>query len=100
VYSNILRVDVLILDDLGLVGLSTNGAQDLYEIIRDRYERKSIIITSNRAPEEWAEVFGNLLLDQPTKMTRYTITPLDWTWPMLYDFYLAIPAFPRLFFRI
>ncbi len=34
----------------------------LYEIIRDRYERKSIILTSNRAPEEWAEVFGNSLL--------------------------------------
>ena len=53
---------VLILDDFGLVPLSTRGAQDLYEIIRDRYERKSIILTSNRAPEEWAEVFGNSLL--------------------------------------
>jgi len=62
VYTNILRVDVLILDDFGLVPLSSHGAQDLYEIIRDRYERKSIILTSNRAPEEWAEVFGNTLL--------------------------------------
>jgi DNA replication protein DnaC len=71
VYTNILRVGVLILDDFGLVPLSTRGAQDLYEIIRDRYERKSIrdryerksiILTSNRAPEEWAEVFGNSLL--------------------------------------
>jgi len=62
VYTNILRVDVLVLDDFGLVPLSTRGAQDLYEIIRDRYERKSIILTSNRAPEEWAEVFGNSLL--------------------------------------
>jgi len=62
VYTNILRVDVLILDDFGLVPLSTRGAQDLYEIIRDRYERKSIILTSNRAPEEWAEVFANSLL--------------------------------------
>ena len=62
VYTNILRVDVLILDDFGLVPLSSRGAQDLYEIIRDRYERKSIIPTSNRAPEEWGEVFGNSLL--------------------------------------
>ena len=61
-YTNIMRVDVLILDDFGLVPLSTRGAQDLYEIIRDRYERKPIILTSNRAPEEWAEVFGNPLL--------------------------------------
>jgi len=71
VYTNILRVDMLILDDFGLVPLSTSGAQDLfavpaqvslYEIIRDRYKRKSIILTSNRAPKEWAEVFGNSLL--------------------------------------
>ena len=62
VYTNILQTDVLILDDFGLVPLSTRGAQDLYEIIRDRYERKSIILTSNRAPEEWAEVFSNSLL--------------------------------------
>jgi DNA replication protein DnaC len=62
VYNNIIRADVLILDDFGLVPLSTRGSQDLYEIIRDRYERNSIIITSNRAPEEWAEVFGNSLL--------------------------------------
>jgi DNA replication protein DnaC len=62
VYTNILRVDVLILDNFGLVLLSTRGVEDVYEIIRDRYECKSIILTSNRAPEEWAEVFGNLLL--------------------------------------
>ena len=47
-----------ILDGFDLVPLSTRGAQDLYEIIRDWYERKSIILTSNRAPE----VFGNPLL--------------------------------------
>jgi DNA replication protein DnaC len=62
VYRDIIRVDVLILDDFGLVPLSARGAQDVYEIIRDRYERKSIILTSNRAPEEWTEVFGNPLL--------------------------------------
>ncbi|MDD5089499.1 MAG: ATP-binding protein [Candidatus Wallbacteria bacterium] len=32
------------------------------EIIRERYERRSIVMTSNRAPAEWAEVFGNPLL--------------------------------------
>jgi len=36
--------------------------KDLYEIIRERYEQKPIIVTSNRAPEEWADVFGNHLL--------------------------------------
>jgi len=36
--------------------------EDLYENIRKRYEQKPIIVTSNRAPEEWADVFGNHLL--------------------------------------
>ena len=61
-YHKLLRVDVLVLDDFGLVPLSTRGAEDLYEIIRERYEQKPIIVISNRAPEEWAEVFGNQLM--------------------------------------
>jgi DNA replication protein DnaC len=60
--SKILSVDLLVLDDFGLQPLSTQSAQDLYEIIRERYEHGSIIITSNRAFGEWSEVFGNNLL--------------------------------------
>jgi DNA replication protein DnaC len=60
--TKILNVDLLLLDDFGLQPLSAQAAQNLYEIIRDRYERGSIIITSNRAFEEWTEVFGNDLL--------------------------------------
>jgi DNA replication protein DnaC len=60
--SRIMHVDVLVLDDFGLMPLSVQGAEDLYEIIRERYEQRSILLTSNRAPEEWAEVFGNPLL--------------------------------------
>lgn len=57
-----LSVDLLVLDDFGLQPLSPQAAQDLYEIISERYERGSLIITSNRAFEEWSEVFGNELL--------------------------------------
>lgn len=60
--AKVLNVDLLVLDDFGLQSLSSQAAQDLYEIIRDRYERGSLIITSNRAFEEWSEVFGNDLL--------------------------------------
>jgi DNA replication protein DnaC len=60
--AKILNVDLLVLDDFGLQPLAPQATQDLYEIIRDRYEHGSIIITSNRAFEEWAEVFGNDLL--------------------------------------
>lgn len=54
--------DVLIVDDLGLRGLSQDEPADLYEIVRHRYERGSTIITSNRAIEEWPPMFGNPLL--------------------------------------
>jgi DNA replication protein DnaC len=60
--AKVLNVDLLVLDDFGLHPLGSQAGQDLYEIIRDRYERGSLIITSNRAFEEWAEVFGHDLL--------------------------------------
>ena len=60
--GRVLSTDLLVLDDFGLQPLTSQGAQDLYEIISERYERRSIIITSNRAFEEWAELFGNDLL--------------------------------------
>jgi len=56
------RIDLLILDDFGLVQLTPQNANDLYEIILDRYERKSVVITSNRSLREWDEVFGNQLM--------------------------------------
>jgi len=62
ILTRVLTVDLLVLDDFGLQPLSAQGVQDLYEIITERYERKSLIITSNRAFEEWAAVFNNDLL--------------------------------------
>ena len=60
--SAYLRVDLLILDDLGLRPVSPIGAEDLYEIIRGRYELGSIVVTSNRSPDEWAACFPDPLL--------------------------------------
>jgi len=60
--SRLAHVDVLLLDDFGLFGLSAQGAEDLYDLIRERYEQRPLLLTSNRAPEEWADVFGNPLL--------------------------------------
>lgn len=62
IIASILRCDLLILDDFGLQTLSPVSIQDLYEIICERYEMGSILITSNRAFEEWAEIFNNDLL--------------------------------------
>jgi len=60
--SRMVNVDLLVLDDFGLLPLNAQAVEDLYELICERYERRAIIVTSNRAPEEWAEVFGNALL--------------------------------------
>ena len=74
--AKVLKADLLILDDFGLYPLTPQGAQDLYEIISERYERASMIMTSNRAFEEWAEVFNNDLLASAAldRLTHHTHT--------------------------
>ena len=57
-----LRPDLLILDDFGLKPIQPPGPEDLYDIINERYEKGSILLTSNRAPAEWADVFLDPLL--------------------------------------
>lgn len=64
--AKLIHVDLLVLDDFGLVPLTAQGAEDFYDLVRERYEQRSIIITSNRAPEEWAEVFVNPLMSSAT----------------------------------
>jgi len=54
--------DLLILDDLGLRPLRQDEPEDLFELIRARYERGSMIITSNRAITEWPLLFGDPLM--------------------------------------
>lgn len=54
--------ELLIVDDLGLRPLSGEEPIDLYEIIRHRYQRGATVLTSNRAVEELAALFGDPLL--------------------------------------
>ncbi len=54
--------DLLIVDDLGLRPLVHDEPLDLYEIIRQRYERAATVMTSNRALDEWHPLFADALL--------------------------------------
>jgi len=76
--KKVIGCDLLILDDFGLRPITVQGADDLYEIIHCRYERASTILTSNRSPAEWPEIFGDSLLasaalDRLTHHARVTI---------------------------
>lgn len=53
---------LLIIDDLGLRPLTHDEPMDLYEIIRQRYEKGSTLLTSNRDVPEWYSLFGDPLL--------------------------------------
>jgi DNA replication protein DnaC len=61
-FSTYLRPDLLILDDFGLKPIQPPGPEDLYDIINERYEHGSILLTSNRAPSEWPDLFLDPLL--------------------------------------
>lgn len=52
-----LRPDLLIIDDFGLTSLSPTQAEDFYEITTERHLKSSIIITSNRPPQDWIPLF-------------------------------------------
>lgn len=63
------RVDLLILDDFGLKALSTAQADDLGEIVSERYLKGGMLFTSNRRVEDWLSlfpdaVFANSVLDR------------------------------------
>ena len=60
--TKLLTVDLLVLDDFGLKPLTPPGPEDLYDIINERYEKGSIMLTSNRDPSEWPALFGDPLL--------------------------------------
>ena len=51
--------NLLIIDELGFVPLSRTGAELLFEVFSQRYERGSIMVTTNLPFDEWTEVFGS-----------------------------------------
>lgn len=72
------RPHLLCIDELAYLSYDDNAADLLYEVINRRYERRSIIITTNRTFKEWNEVFPNAtciatLLDRLTHHADVTV---------------------------
>ena len=64
------RLKLLVIDKLGFVPLSTTGAELLFGVFSKRYERASILVTTNLPFDQWTKVFGSerlpgALLDRP-----------------------------------
>ena len=55
----LVSLKLLIIDELGFVPLSKTGAELLFEIFSQRYERGSTLVTTNLPFDEWTEVLGS-----------------------------------------
>lgn len=62
VLSRIKKLDLLIIDELGFKKIPQYGLDDFFEIIRQRYETASLIITTNRNFEDWGLLFGDAIM--------------------------------------
>ena len=65
-FSELVRVPLLIIDDFGLRPMRTPQDEDFHDLISERYERSSTIVTSNLDFSEWGNAFPNRLLAAAT----------------------------------
>ena len=69
------RYDLLILDELGYIPFSKEGAELLFQVLAERHEKGSVMITTNLGFADWTQVFGDqtmtaALLDRLTHKAR------------------------------
>jgi DNA replication protein DnaC len=57
--ERLLRLDLVILDELGYLPFSASGGALLFHLLSKLYERTSVVITTNLSFSEWAGVFGD-----------------------------------------
>ncbi len=69
-------VDVLIIDDFGLDAMDSVESRDAYDVLTERHRAGSIIVTSNRGPDEWLATFADPLRAQAA-IDRFTSNAFD-----------------------
>ena len=72
----LIAVELLIVDDFGLDAMDPNESRDAYEIFTERHRAGSMIVTSNRGPDEWLATFADPVRAQ-SAIDRFTSNAYD-----------------------
>ena len=72
----LIAVDLLILDDFAIDVLDPVESRDLYDLLLERYRTGSIVVTSNRGPDEWLATFADPVRAQ-SAIDRFTSNAYD-----------------------
>lgn len=75
-FRKLLAPDLLIIDDFGLDAMSAEESRDAYEIFIERHRAGSMILTSNRGPDEWLATFADPVRAQ-SAIDRFTSNSYD-----------------------
>jgi DNA replication protein DnaC len=57
--ARLAKPSLLVIDELGYLPIDKFGADALFQVISQRYERGSMVLTTNRAFKSWPEIFNN-----------------------------------------
>ena len=74
--GKLIAVDLLIVDDFGLDAMEPTESRDAYEIFAERHRAGSMIVTSNRGPDEWLATFADPVRAQ-SAIDRFTSNAYD-----------------------
>lgn len=72
----LIAVDLLVVDDFGLDAMDITESRDAYEVLTERHRAGSIIVTSNRGPDEWLATFADPIRAQ-SAIDRFTNNAYD-----------------------
>jgi DNA replication protein DnaC len=72
----LITVDLLLVDDFGLDAMDATESRDTYDILTERHRAGSVVVTSNRGPDEWLTTFADPLRAQ-SAIDRFTNNAYD-----------------------